>query len=159
MDSSKQTKVQSANPLSRQPAVRGVAGGIRIFAQDLDATCHARITRTEFVSNSLVSACTAGLCLAGALATSIQTDIEGCRFDNNLCPRNSGGIYADATLALKDSVLTDNTARSALRLLLYHELLVPVVPGQKAEQSYCCRTAKCSLGQPMWDRSQPPTLR
>ena len=101
---------RSATSKSINSPSSGAAGAVLIFAQD--GLNRAWIRRTEFVSNSLDSACTGGLCLAGALATSIQTDIEGCRFYDNFCTRNSGGVYSDATLAVKDSVFSDNTARS-----------------------------------------------
>jgi len=104
------TTNQGAIGQSAKSSSSGAAGAVRIFAQDLGATSRARIVRTDFVSNNLGSACTGGLCYAGALATSVHTDIEECRFHNNTCPRNSGGIYSDATVALKDSVFTDNTA-------------------------------------------------
>ena len=38
------------------------------------------------------------------------SDMVGCRLVNNSCPRNSGGIYAEAPLTLKDCRLIDNAA-------------------------------------------------
>ena len=105
------TANQGAISQSAQSPSSGAAGAVLIYAHDLGATSRAQIARTEFVSNSLDSACTGGLCYAGALATSVHTDIESCRFYNNTCPRNSGGIYSDATVALRNCVFTDNTAR------------------------------------------------
>ena len=104
------TANQGAISQSAKSPSSGAAGAVLIYAQDLGATSRARIVRTDFVSNILDSACTGGLCYAGALATSVHTDIQDCRFHNNTCPRNSGGIYSDAAVALKDSVFTDNTA-------------------------------------------------
>ena len=43
----------------------------------------------------------------------ICTHTGGYRFISNTCPRNSGGVYADANLHLKDCMFSDNTAKQA----------------------------------------------
>jgi hypothetical protein len=48
--------------------------------------------------------------MAGALALSVPTNVSGCTFDANTCPRCSGGLYASRDVELRDSQLTDNNA-------------------------------------------------
>ena len=89
----------------------GVAGAVRIYAKmGTNDTAHALITNTHFRSNLLGTSCIGALCMAGALAVSIPTVIDGCTFDSNSCPRCSGGIYADDALQLESCKLTNNTA-------------------------------------------------
>ena len=98
-----------------QSPLTGVAGAVRITAKstEFDTSNIAQFTNSHFHSNSLGGTCTSGLCIAGALAVSVQTIVEGCTFDGNTCPRGSGGLYADRMLELRHSTLTNNTATQA----------------------------------------------
>ena len=103
----------SSNP--EQSPLTGVAGAVRITAKstEFDTSNIAQFTNSHFHSNSLGGLCTAGLCMAGALAVSVQTIVEGCTFDGNTCARGSGALYADRMLELRHCTLTNNTATQA----------------------------------------------
>ena len=90
----------------------GVAGAVRIYAKstEVEISNQALITNTHFRSNSLDATCTGSLCMAGALAVSIPTIVDGCTFNNNTCPRGSGGVYSDRAMELRSCALTNNTA-------------------------------------------------
>ena len=130
-----------------QSPLTGVAGAVRIYAKstDHDTSNRAQITNTRFRSNSLDASCTGSLCIAGALAVSIQASIDGCIFDSNSCPRCSGALYADRVLNLRDSQLTNNTASQVL--LPASQLIPPIC------------LLRCCLGLQIWLRSQQSTLR
>ena len=93
------------------PAI-GAAGAVRIYvkASGPSTPNSAIVANTTFRSNVLDSTCTSGLCMAGAVAFSIPTTLDGGVFDSNTCRRSAGGIYSDSTLTLQNCVFSDNNA-------------------------------------------------
>ena len=107
---------QALSDRSELSPLTGVAGAVRIYAKstDLETFNHAQFINTHFHSNSLDASCASSLCMAGALAVSIQASVEKCIFDSNSCPRGSGALHASRVLNLTDSHLTNNTASQVL---------------------------------------------
>jgi hypothetical protein len=87
----------------------GVAGAVRIYAKK-GTSNRAQIINTRFHSNMLDEGCTSGMCLAGALAISVPATVDLCTFDSNICPRGSGGLYADHAVELRDCTFINNNA-------------------------------------------------